>query len=134
MRSRISNQTTSPIKSPTSWDTFARYVSFGIPSSQELYYVLNKSGLTFPKANGDINRNDYDLLFFPVVWYALRRRKLPAFLSFMSLAKCEDYWHELRANNQTQTTVIEVFLRDSPASISDAVRLMPLWMNIENLN
>lgn len=128
MRLRTATQTTTP----TSWDALARYVLFEIPSAQELYFQLKRSSLTFPNLQSDATRNDHDLLFFPVVLHAFRQGKLPAFLSFIRLAKCKEYWPELRGSNQTQTTVIDVFLRDSTASISDAVRLLPLWMNIEN--
>jgi hypothetical protein len=79
-----------------------------------------------------MERLDSDLLFYDVVCYAFRRKRLRAFLAFMALAKNEAYWNTVRTSKETQTTVIDVFLRDSLASISDAIRLLPLWINAEN--
>jgi len=132
MHSSASNAATLPINSPKTWAEFSRCVSLGIAPYQEQAHQLANSSLRFPDSNGNRHGLDLDLLFYPVIRDAYRKGKLLAFLEFMRLAKSESYWHVLRGCKETQSTVIDVFLRKSSASISDAIRLLPLWMNLES--
>jgi len=132
MHSSASNTTTLPINSPNTWSEFARCVSLGIALYQEQAHQLTNSSLRFPDSNGEPEGLDWDLLFYSVVCHAYRKGKLLAFLEFMRLAKSESYWQTVRTCKETQIIVIDVFLRKTSASISDAIRLLPLWVHLES--
>ncbi len=131
MHSSASNSTILQINPPNTWPEFARCVSLGIAPYPEQAQQLTSSFLKFPDLNGNLHGLELDLLFYPVIRDAYRKGKLIAFLEFMRLAKNESYWHVVRGCKETQTTVIDVFIRKNSASISDAIRLLPLWMNLE---
>jgi len=131
MHSPASNAATLSINSPRTWAEFARCVSLGIAPYQEQAHQLASSSLRFPNFNSHLEGLELDLLFYSVVRDAYHKGKLPAFLEFMRLAKSESYWHTVRDSKETQSTVIDVFLRKSSASISDAIRLLPLWLRVE---
>lgn len=128
MHAAHSNLVILPFKSPGTWAEFAQNSSSPSAQHHELAQLLTRSGLSFPGSSCETNQQESDLNFFAIVRYAFHRGKLSAFLTFMRLAKREPYWDALRTCRETQSIVIDVFLRDSLASIYDAIRLLPLWI------
>lgn len=128
MHTAASSSAHLPFKSPHTWAEFACHLSSPSAQYHELAQLLTRSGLSFPGSSCDASQQQSDLNFFAIVRYAFHRGRLRAFLTFMRLAKREPYWDALRNCRETQSIVIDVFLRDSLASIYDAIRLLPLWI------
>ncbi len=73
--------------------------------------------------------DEVDLVHYSAVHHAYRNKKLRCFLTFMEMAKNEPYWSSVKECKETQFVVIDVFLRDTAASVVEAIRLLPLWLN-----
>lgn len=115
-------------KTMQGWDQFHRFLSGGIPHAEEIAATLAQSSLRFPRG---LRRNieDIDLVHYSSVHHAFRNKKLRCFLTFMEFAKNEPYWSSVKECRETQFVVIDVFLKDTPESVVEAIRLLPLWLN-----
>ncbi|XZE43084.1 hypothetical protein SH467x_002634 [Pirellulaceae bacterium SH467] len=115
-------------KTMQGWDQFHRFLSGGIPHAEEIAATLAQSSLHYPRGSRR-NVEDIDLVHYSSVHHAYRHKKLRCFLTFMELAKNESYWGSVKECRETQFVVIDVFLKDTPESVVEAIRLLPLWLN-----
>lgn len=115
-------------KTMQGWDQFQRFLSGGIPHAEDIASTLSQSSLRYPKGSRR-SMDEVDLVHYSAVHHAYRNKKLRCFLTFMEMAKNEPYWSSVKECKETQFVVIDVFLRDTAASVVEAIRLLPLWLN-----
>lgn len=115
-------------KTMQGWDQFQRFLSGGIPHAEDIASTLSQSSLRYPTGTRR-SMDEVDLVHYSAVHHAYRNKKLRCFLTFMEMAKNEDYWPSVKECKETQFVVIDVFLKDTAESVVEAIRLLPLWLN-----